>query len=65
MRKLYVVRKGRGYWDYLPTGDHWTKDLNQAAFLTSLYKAKLIAKRTGGEVCELAPTPVRSEGESK
>lgn len=62
MSALYVVRKGKGYWEWLDGAakDWWTKSLGEAAILTSLYMARRIAKRTGGEVFVLRLAPLES-----
>ncbi len=60
--KLYVVRKGDGYWEFVAEKkDWWTKTLKLACHFTSIYMANRVARRTGGEVHELVTAPVRAE----
>lgn len=63
MSRFYVVRKGLGYWQWTDADDKdwWTRRLDQAEHFRSGYNAKRVATRTGGELCELIATPVRTD----
>lgn len=61
IRRIYVVYHGTNGWHWHDhAGDHWSRDLEWAAQWTSIAKAKVVARRTGGVIYQLVPTLLKT-----